>query len=110
MGNKGGVAISFTLYETSLCFVSSHLAARAERVLIRNRNFSDIVDGLQMGGSAFDITNKFHHVFFAGDLNYRIDGIDREKLLTLIDKEQWDAMQNFEQVCPYFVYISSYSL
>ena len=43
----------------------------------RNQNYHDILKG--MGAlkhkqlSQFDLTNQFTHLFFLGDLNYRID-------------------------------------
>ena len=45
--------------------------------LRRNQNYSDILKG--MGAlkhkrlSQFDLTTNFHHLFFFGDLNYRVD-------------------------------------
>ena len=42
MGNKGGVAIRFELYQTSICFVNSHFAAHLPEYKKRNRNFHDI--------------------------------------------------------------------
>ena len=42
MGNKGGVAIRFELYQTSLCFVNSHFAAHLSQYKKRNQNFRDI--------------------------------------------------------------------
>ena len=41
----------------------------------RNQNFHDILRGLSVGHKGygdFDLTNQFHHMFFLGDLNYRI--------------------------------------
>lgn len=76
LGNKGGVGISFSLGPVSLCFVNCHLAARSTeaRVLRRNQNFLDILKGLNLGQKGvFGITHQFHHVFWFGDLNYRID-------------------------------------
>ncbi|XP_020611097.1 phosphatidylinositol 3,4,5-trisphosphate 5-phosphatase 2A-like [Orbicella faveolata] len=76
LGNKGGVGISFSLGPVSLCFVNCHLAARSTeaRVLRRNQNFLDILNGLNLGQKGvFGIVHQFHHVFWFGDLNYRID-------------------------------------
>jgi phosphatidylinositol-bisphosphatase len=42
MGNKGGVAIRFELYQTSMCFVNSHFAAHLSQYKKRNQNFRDI--------------------------------------------------------------------
>ena len=40
----------------------------------RNQNFLDILKGLNLGQKGvFGLTHQFHHVFWFGDLNYRID-------------------------------------
>lgn len=40
----------------------------------RNQNYLDILNGLNLGQrGVFGITHQFHHVFWFGDLNYRID-------------------------------------
>ena len=40
----------------------------------RNQNYLDILRGLSLGQSdGFDISLAFHHVFWLGDLNYRLD-------------------------------------
>lgn len=41
-GNKGGVAIRFTVYSTSFCFLCSHFAAGQKEVLDRNNDFAEI--------------------------------------------------------------------
>uniref|UniRef100_A0A7S3LWS9 Inositol polyphosphate-related phosphatase domain-containing protein n=1 Tax=Palpitomonas bilix TaxID=652834 RepID=A0A7S3LWS9_9EUKA len=42
MGNKGGVGVRFLLYDTSIAFVSAHLAAHQNEVERRNSDYSDI--------------------------------------------------------------------
>ena len=73
VGNKGAVASSLHLRNSSLCFVGAHLAARPERLAERNANFADILEGLRLGRKEFELTQQFHHVFWAGDLNYRVE-------------------------------------
>nr|KAG5696718.1 hypothetical protein BaRGS_028838 [Batillaria attramentaria] len=74
-GNKGAVAISFLFHGTSLCFINAHLTSGEERSERRHANFRDILKGLSLGGKnleCYDVTHRFHHVFFFGDLNYRV--------------------------------------
>ena len=75
LGNKGGVCITLTLHHTQLCFVNCHLAAHQENTALRNANCRSIFKSLKVSGSggADDVTNAYHHVFLAGDLNYRLD-------------------------------------
>ncbi|CAE1280019.1 SHIP2 [Acanthosepion pharaonis] len=76
LGNKGAVAISMYFNGTSFCFINTHLASRSERLARRNQNYRDIIKGLSLGQkhlNVFDVTNQFHHVFWFGDLNYRVE-------------------------------------
>ena len=50
MGNKGAVACGFKYRQNStIAFLSSHLAARATRVENRNEDFKNIVNSLSLG-------------------------------------------------------------
>mmetsp|Transcript_17382 Transcript_17382/g.35862 ORF Transcript_17382/g.35862 Transcript_17382/m.35862 type:complete len:2102 (+) Transcript_17382:50-6355(+) len=82
LGNKGGVATGIVIDKTtSLAFVTCHLAARVTRLHTRQENYEEIVRGLHIDGSAhsakpvknIDFLHQFDHVFWFGDLNYRID-------------------------------------
>jgi hypothetical protein len=42
----------------------------------RNQNYRDIIKGLSLGQKhlgLFDVLNQFNHLFWLGDLNYRIE-------------------------------------
>ena len=44
LGNKGGIGISMNIYDSNVCFVSSHLAAHTENVEGRNLDFKNILE------------------------------------------------------------------
>jgi len=73
IGNKGGVAISFTVQDLVLGFVNSHLAAHQPKAKRRNKDVKDILGGVKFGPWQGDAIHNCHHVFYMGDLNYRVD-------------------------------------
>uniref|UniRef100_H3AZW6 phosphatidylinositol-3,4,5-trisphosphate 5-phosphatase n=1 Tax=Latimeria chalumnae TaxID=7897 RepID=H3AZW6_LATCH len=79
LGNKGAVGMSFLFNGTSFGFVNCHLTSGTEkthRTILRNQNYHDIIRSLLLGDkqlSAFDTTLRFTHLFWFGDLNYRLD-------------------------------------
>ena len=46
-GNKGAAAIRFRFYDSTLCFVCSHLAAHQNNVAGRNADFANIVSKIE---------------------------------------------------------------
>jgi hypothetical protein len=92
-GNKGGLVVKLSLYGTSLCFVSCHLAAHeAEKFLERrNSDCAEIMGGARVGIKDLDVSSQYHHAFWFGDLNYRID-------LSIVDGVQRDHADQFEAV------------
>lgn len=71
--NKGGVAVYLQYLSSSFCFVASHLAAHQEKVEERNGNVEEILKGVKVGPyAAMDLMACSDHVFWLGDLNYRI--------------------------------------
>ncbi|MCO5552118.1 hypothetical protein L7F22_005628 [Adiantum nelumboides] len=88
--NKGGICVSLKFWDTSLCFVNCHFAAHEGQYEARNANYKEIVGNICINNPNTDILNQFHHVFWLGDLNYRLNiGQLREsnKLQTT-----WDAL------------------
>jgi hypothetical protein len=75
-GNKGAVAVRFSIFDTDFVIVNSHLAAHQGHAARRNQDYSSIASslrGLRDGPSVDVLTSTVHHVFWMGDLNYRID-------------------------------------
>ncbi|XP_004529466.1 type II inositol 1,4,5-trisphosphate 5-phosphatase [Ceratitis capitata] len=73
LGNKGGVAVSIQLNEGNLCFVNSHLAAHMGFVEARNEDYAGIVRGIVFDDDLKRTINDHDHIFWIGDLNYRIE-------------------------------------
>ena len=85
MGNKGACCIRLKAFDSTLCFVSSHLAAHRDHVAQRNADFKAIcertefkalsvvtgpLDDVQAAPAARVLDHDV--VFWLGDLNYRI--------------------------------------
>jgi len=118
-GNKGGVSIRLQFYDSTLCFVCSHLAAHRENVAGRNADFANILNK-----TSFDIgenairevirSGSMPHwtigstsvriadhdiVFWLGDLNYRIDeSMTTEKVLQLSEKADLEELRTIDQL------------
>jgi len=97
VGNKGGIGVAFSFYETSLCFVGAHLAAHMEMVHARNKSYHQLMRGLRLGRYPGDLHHQFDHLFFVGDLNYRIE-LPRDEALGLIQERNWDALYQHDQL------------
>lgn len=77
LGNKGGVAVSLLIHNTSVCFVNSHLAAHNEEYERRNQDYTDICSRLSFTNVALQKSLKDHdQIYWLGDLNYRITEMD----------------------------------
>eukprot|EP00301_Raphidiophrys_heterophryoidea_P027964 c9916_g1_i1.p1 GENE.c9916_g1_i1~~c9916_g1_i1.p1 ORF type:complete len:956 (-),score=221.07 c9916_g1_i1:356-3223(-) len=97
LGNKGAVSVSMSVGQTTLCFVCSHLAARASRIHRRNANVRDIVRGMRIGNRRIELTQQFHYLFWLGDLNYRID-IPRSKAIGHIARSELNVLHQHDQL------------
>ncbi|KAL7520043.1 hypothetical protein ACHAWX_004801 [Stephanocyclus meneghinianus] len=75
-GSEGAIKSSRIL------LVTGHLAAHVKNVDARNDDFRRILTELETDGS--HLLNSMDHVFFSGDLNYRID-LPREYVDRCID-------------------------
>lgn len=101
VGNKGAVGISFTFGATIFAFINCHLAARAERKAKRTEMYHVISKMLNLGKKhkfgSFDLPYRFHHLFWIGDLNYRLD-CKYQDVLEKIKLEYYGAMLLFDQL------------
>jgi phosphatidylinositol-3,4,5-trisphosphate 5-phosphatase 2 len=99
IGNKGGVGVAFYFNDTPLMFVTCHLAAHQKKVADRNTNYRDIMKSFssKFAPDPFSIHSGFHHIFWCGDLNYRVDH-PREEVLNLIREGNYLGLLNVDQL------------
>jgi len=100
MGNKGAVVICFNLFETSFCFVNSHLAAHQENIKDRNEDVQEVIDNIKLTDGSDkikDISTQFEHVFWCGDLNYRID-LSRDEVIEKVNQKNLEALRLHDQL------------
>ncbi|KAG9341590.1 hypothetical protein JZ751_019105 [Albula glossodonta] len=103
LGNKGAVGVSFMFNGTSFGFVNSHLTSGSEKKLRRNQNYISILRFLNLGDkklNPFDITHRFTHLFWLGDLNYRIElpPAEAENIVTKIKQQQYQELLCHDQL------------
>lgn len=100
LGNKGAVGVSFIFNGTSFGFVNCHLTSGNEKIARRNQNYLDILRLLSLGDkqlSSFDISLRFTHLFWLGDLNYRLD-MDIQEILNYINRKEFDPLLKVDQL------------
>ena len=98
VSNKGGILVFFELHDTIFTFISSHLNAHMKNTERRNNDYSEIVSGTRghILGEA-EITSSDHLIWF-GDLNYRIEGPERDSVVKLISKKQFPVLLGYDQL------------
>ncbi|XP_061321296.1 phosphatidylinositol 3,4,5-trisphosphate 5-phosphatase 1 isoform X1 [Pezoporus flaviventris] len=103
LGNKGAVGVSFMFNGTSFGFVNSHLTSGSEKKHRRNQNYMSILRFLTLGDkklSPFNITHRFTHLFWLGDLNYRVEQppTEAENIIQKIRQQQYPELLAFDQL------------
>ncbi|GAB2212136.1 hypothetical protein Droror1_Dr00025483 [Drosera rotundifolia] len=103
MGNKGSVSVSMSLYQSHMCFICSHLSS-GHKNGYENRRNADVHGILKR--TQFSSTHdadqpqtipSHDHIFWFGDLNYRLNMVDVE-VRKLVADEQWDRLMESDQL------------
>ncbi|CAI5973708.1 unnamed protein product [Closterium sp. NIES-65] len=64
IANKGAVSVSLKFWDTSFCFVNSHLAAHEGHCMTRNDNYREVMRNMHPGLSSIDLLSQFHSTIF----------------------------------------------
>ncbi|ORY31996.1 Endonuclease/exonuclease/phosphatase [Naematelia encephala] len=113
-GNKAGVAVRLKVYDTTFCFVNSHLAAFAQALDRRRSDYQTLVRGLvfprpvAVEHPAFNefldghpdrlmTVQDSHILFWIGDLNYRVDMAD-DVLRAWYHEKKWSLILEKDQL------------
>ncbi|XP_038997914.1 type I inositol polyphosphate 5-phosphatase 5-like [Hibiscus syriacus] len=106
LGNKGCIAVSMTLHQTSFCFVCSHLASgeKEGNEPKRNADVNEILRSTQFpkmckasNPRAPERIIEHDRVIWLGDLNYRV-ALSYEKTRTLLEGNNWDVLLEKDQL------------
>lgn len=127
MGNKGGVSVRFSYYDSAVCIVCAHLAAHRGAVSARNADFKAIMDRTVFPAESashvddsealnadlvvrprhgaektkgMDLTIGDHdHLFWLGDFNYRIDEeLSTDEVFSLIEAGKLEHLRDRDQL------------
>ncbi|KAJ4715685.1 Type I inositol polyphosphate 5-phosphatase 5 [Melia azedarach] len=106
LGNKGCTSISMTVYNTSFCFVCSHLASGEKDgdELKRNSDVAEILKSTQFPKICKDPNPRaperiidHDRVIWLGDLNYRV-ALSYEETRVLLEDNDWDSLLEKDQL------------
>ncbi|XP_067640591.1 type II inositol 1,4,5-trisphosphate 5-phosphatase [Eurosta solidaginis] len=99
LGNKGGVGVSIQLNEGNICFINCHLAAHMGFVEARNEDYGGIVRGMIFDDDLKRTINDHDHIFWIGDLNYRIEEPPGLQLqCNRASPDAYDVLVNYDQL------------
>jgi hypothetical protein len=99
-GNKGAVAIRIEYGNTSICFVTAHLAAGFANYEERNRDYKTISHGLKFQRNRS--IEDHDTVIWLGDFNYRV-GLSNEKVQRLCHVGDLETLYENDQVSLYIL-------
>ncbi|KAF8410624.1 hypothetical protein HHK36_003156 [Tetracentron sinense] len=94
---KGAVAISISLKGIRMVFIACHLSAHARYVEKRNFQCRQISHSLFSKNGNPD-ARPSHLTVWLGDLNYRIQGIDKQSVKNLIQKNLLELLTSKDQL------------
>jgi Endonuclease/Exonuclease/phosphatase family len=111
-GNKGALVIRFLLDDSSLCFINCHLAAGQKETTNRNNDIAAILESTSLpaeldtslrsemfvGGGDGSMILDHEICILNGDLNYRIDLLNRDKVVGSVKANELTNLLKMDQL------------
>lgn len=98
-GNKGALAFRFEIWDNSLCFINVHLPPHKQNLKLRNENLMFLNRSLKFSISDSILSVSEHsHIFWFGDFNYRIDELNTDQIIKLLNKKELSKVLHFDQL------------
>eukprot|EP00771_Trimastix_marina_P002303 gnl/Trimastix_PCT/3426.p1 GENE.gnl/Trimastix_PCT/3426~~gnl/Trimastix_PCT/3426.p1 ORF type:complete len:414 (-),score=70.52 gnl/Trimastix_PCT/3426:608-1762(-) len=97
MANKGAIAVSFELFDHTLCFLGTHMTAGRGKNLRRAADYHSIMRHLRFKAPARCIMDH-DAVFWFGDLNYRIARLSYHEVKSLIARRKFAELLENDQL------------
>jgi hypothetical protein len=111
-GNKGAIVVRFMIDDTSLCFINCHLAAGQSQATHRHNDVAAILDAsilpverdpsiridAYVGGGDGTMILDHELCFLNGDLNYRIDTMSRDTVVTAVKSNNLAKLLDRDQL------------
>ncbi|KAF7563397.1 hypothetical protein G7046_g750 [Stylonectria norvegica] len=111
-GNKGAVAVRFRVDDTSICLVNCHLAAGQSQANARHNDIAAILEATMfpterdpsvrmdtyMGGGDGSMIMDHELCVLNGDLNYRIDTMSRDTVVTAVKQNNLGKLLERDQL------------
>jgi hypothetical protein len=98
-GNKGSICIRFDYNDTSICIINCHLAPHKSKFKARNDHIKSILKQTVFNVNSQSVKIYEHdHIFWTGDFNYRIQGIELKNILDLIYSKDYTTLAKYDQL------------
>lgn len=111
-GNKGAIIVRFMVDDTSMCFFNCHLAAGQSQAASRNNDITAILEANILpeernpdvrtdsfaGGGDGSMILDHELVILNGDLNYRIDTMSRDTVVTAVKQGNLSKLLDRDQL------------
>jgi hypothetical protein len=97
-GNKGAICMRFEYCNTGICIINTHLASQKSNLKNRNEQVKTILKKTLFEINERHLKISEHDVvIWAGDLNYRLQGISTEIIRDLVDNCNFKELLLYDQ-------------